>query len=129
MELEEAIKGLKDIIKGDKDCMESIASQVNNTENDEDYMHFKKEIESIETIVNAYKKEKARADKLEKEYSKMLTKLDEYKEESIPRELVEEKIEEINQEKEHYIDLLDDYNAQICDCITEELQEILKESK
>lgn len=31
----------------------------------------------IENLLNTYLKEKARADKLEKEYSKMLTKLDE----------------------------------------------------
>jgi len=32
---------------------------------------------AIETVINNYLKEKARADKLEKEYSKMLTILDE----------------------------------------------------
>jgi hypothetical protein len=33
--------------------------------------------QAIETVINNYLKEKARADKLEKEYSKMLTILDE----------------------------------------------------
>lgn len=35
------------------------------------------ENKAIETVINNYLKEKARADKLEKEYSKMLTILDE----------------------------------------------------
>lgn len=44
---------------------------------DEDIQYFKKEIQSIKNIVNNYLKEKARADKLEKEYSIMLSQLDE----------------------------------------------------
>lgn len=36
------------------------------------------EKQAIINIINAYKKEKARADKLEIDYSKMLTKLDKY---------------------------------------------------
>lgn len=48
-------------------------------DNDEDIQYFKKEIQSIENIVNNYLKEKARADKLEKEYSIMLSQLDERK--------------------------------------------------
>lgn len=46
-------------------------------DNDEDIQYYKKEIQSIKNIVNNYLKEKARADKLEKEYSAMLTKSDE----------------------------------------------------
>lgn len=45
------------------------------------------------------------------------------------KELVDKikaKIEEIENEKEHYIDLIDDYNAQICDCIIEVLQSLLE---
>ena len=74
--MEEDIKILEEIIKGDKECLEmDLKVNPNNTE---DIEHWKKEIRAIENIVNAYFREKARADKLEKEYSKMLTQIDEY---------------------------------------------------
>ena len=69
-------KILEDIIKGDEDCIKTISCGLNNQKNDEDVEHYKREIEAIINIVNLYKKEKARADKLEKEYSQMLTKID-----------------------------------------------------
>ena len=72
--IEEDMKILKEIIKGDEDCINAIYSQMKvKNDNDED----KKEIQSIKNIVNNYLKEKARADKLEKEYSIMLSQLDE----------------------------------------------------
>jgi len=73
-DIEEDIKILDEIIKGDEDCLK-IDLANNNTEDAE---HWEREIKAIKTIVNAYYREKARADKLEKEYSKMLTKIDEY---------------------------------------------------
>lgn len=72
----EIFKILEDIIKGDEDCIKTISCGLNNQKNDEDVEHYKREIEAITNIVNLYKKEKARADKLEKEYSQMLTKID-----------------------------------------------------
>lgn len=93
--IEEDMKILKEIIKGDEDCINAIYSQMKvKNDNDEDIQYFKKEIQSIKNIVNNSLKEKARADKLEKEYSKMLTKIDEYEVNYIPVSLVEEKIEE-----------------------------------
>lgn len=78
--IEEDMKILKEIIKGDEDCINAIYSQMKvKNDNDEDIQYFKKEIQSIENIVNNYLKEKARADKLEKEYSIMLSQLDERK--------------------------------------------------
>ena len=78
--IEEDMKILKKIIKGDEDCINAIYSQMKvKNDNDEDIQYFKKEIQSIENIVNNYLKEKARADKLEKEYSIMLSQLDERK--------------------------------------------------
>lgn len=62
--IEEDMKILKEIIKGDEDCINAIYSQMKvKNDNDEDIQYFKKE--------------KARADKLEKEYSIMLSQLDE----------------------------------------------------
>ena len=76
--IEEDMKILKEIIKGDEDCINAIYSQMKvKNDNDEDIQYFKKEIQSIKNIVNNYLKEKARADKLEKEYSIMLSQLDE----------------------------------------------------
>lgn len=76
--IEEDMKILERIIKGDEDCINSIYSQMKvKDDNDEDIQYYKKEIQSIKNIVNNYLKEKARADKLEKEYSAMLTKSDE----------------------------------------------------
>ena len=76
--IKEDIKTLEEIIKGDEDCINAIYSQMKvKNDNDEDIQYFKKEIQSIKNIVNNYLKEKARADKLEKEYSAMLTESDE----------------------------------------------------
>lgn len=76
--IEEDMKILEGIIKGDEDCINAIYSQMKvKNANDEDIQYYKKEIQSIKNIVDNYLKEKARADKLEKEYSAMLTKLDE----------------------------------------------------
>lgn len=76
--IEEDMKILEGIIKGDEDCINAIYSQMKvKNDNDEDIQYYKKEIQSIKNIVNNYLKEKARADKLEKEYSAMLTELDE----------------------------------------------------
>lgn len=68
--IEEDIKILEEIIKGDEDCINAIYSQMKvKNDNDEDIQYYKKEIQSIKNIVDNYLKEKARADKLEKEYS------------------------------------------------------------
>lgn len=78
MKIEEDMKILEGIIKGDEDCINAIYSQMKvKNDNDEDIQYYKKEIQSIKNIVNNYLKEKARADKLEKEYSAMLTESDE----------------------------------------------------
>ncbi len=76
--IKEDMKILEGIIKGDEDCIDAIYSQMKvKNDNDEDIQYYKKEIQSIKNIVDNYLKEKARADKLEKEYSAMLTELDE----------------------------------------------------
>ena len=76
--IEEDMKILEGIIKGDEDCINAIYSQMKvKNDNDEDIRYYKKEIQSIKNIVDNYLKEKARADKLEKEYSAMLTESDE----------------------------------------------------
>lgn len=101
--IEEDMKILEGIIKGDEDCINAIYSQMKvKNDNDEDIQYYKKEIQSIKNIVDKHLKEKARADKLEKEYSKMLTKIDEYEVNYIPVSLVEEKIEELIKEGRHY---------------------------
>lgn len=71
--IEENIKILGETIKGDEDCLRIDLAN----DNTEDVEHWKREIEAIKAVVNSYYREKARADKLEKEYSKMLTKIDE----------------------------------------------------
>lgn len=97
--IEENIKILEGIIKGDEDCINAIYSQMKvKNDNNEDIQYYKKEIQSIKNIVDNYLKEKARADNLEKEYSKMLTKIDEYEVNYIPVSLVEETIEEYKNE-------------------------------
>ena len=74
----EDMKILEGIIKGDEDCINAIYSQMKvKNANDEDIQYYKKEIQSIKNIVDKHLKEKARADKLEKEYSAMLTESDE----------------------------------------------------
>lgn len=78
--IKENMKILEGIIKGDEDCINAIYSQMKvKNDNDEDIQYYKKEIQSIKNIVDNYLKEKARADKLEKEYSIMLSQLDERK--------------------------------------------------
>ena len=65
MEIEEALDRLKRII------------DITYTEKFKNFTFMYQDTEAIETVTNNYLKEKARADKLEKEYSKMLTILDE----------------------------------------------------
>lgn len=101
--IEEDMKILEGIIKGDEDCINAIYSQMKvKNANDEDIQYYKKEIQSIKNIVDKHLKEKARADKLEKEYSKMLTKIDEYEVNYIPVSLVEEKIKRKKEYKLKY---------------------------
>lgn len=72
--IEEDIKILEEIIKGDESCINAIYSQMKvKNDNDEYIQYYKKEIQSIRNIIDNYLKEKARADKLEesiKEYFK-----------------------------------------------------------
>ncbi len=131
--IEEDMKILEGIIKGNEDCINAIYSQMKvKNDNDEDIQYYKKEIQSIKNIVDKYLKEKARADKLEKEYSKMLTKIDEYEVNYIPVSLVEEKIEELNKQLEE--DLQDEIKVNsnrfiiICQC-KNCLQELLEKEK
>ena len=112
--IEEDMKILKEIIKGDEDCINAIYSQMKvKNDNDEDIQYFKKEIQSIKNIVNNYLKEKARADKLEKEYSIMLSQLDE-REINYKRVLKEnEELKADNYELNNRInDLLDNISIQ-----------------
>lgn len=122
--IEEDMKILKEIIKGDEDCINAIYSQMKvKNDNDEDIQYFKKEIQSIKNIVNNYLKEKARADKLEKEYSIMLSQLDE-REINYKRILKEnEELKADNYELNNRInDLLDNISIQKVKDKIEELE-------
>lgn len=106
--IEEDIKILEEIIKGDEDCINAIYSQMKvKNDNDEDIQYYKKEIKSIRNIVDNYLKEKARADKLEKEYSAMLTETDEnecdYKRVLKENEEYKNAINVVNKEKADWI--------------------------
>lgn len=95
--IEEDIKILDEIIKGNEDCLKiDLANQ-----NIEDAKHWTREIQAIETVTNAYYREKARADKLEKEYSKMLTKIDEYEADDKANKY-DSLVEKIKQKKRHF---------------------------
>lgn len=113
--IEEDMKILEGIIKGDEDCINAIYSQMKvKTDNDEDIQYYKKEIQSIKNIVDNYLKEKARADKLEKEYSAMLTESDEnecdYKrvlkenEELKKSKITYEKVRDIQEKNKNIVD-------------------------
>lgn len=122
--IEEDMKILKEIIKGDEDCINAIYSQMKvKNDNDEDIQYFKKEIQSIKNIVNNYLKEKARADKLEQEYSIMLSQLDE-REINYKRVLKEnEELKADNYELNNRInDLLDNISIQKVKDKIEELE-------
>lgn len=145
--IEEDMKILEGIIKGDEDCINAIYSQMKvKNDDDEDIQYYKKEIQSIKNIVDNYLKEKARADKLEKEYSAMLTKSDEdecdYKRvlkeneeltisnKEIDKECsrLEKKEVELINENEHYKDLI--YALETYYDITEkDLEECMKNDR
>ncbi|MCI8700041.1 MAG: hypothetical protein HFJ47_01705 [Clostridia bacterium] len=103
MNKEQAIKILEDIKDGSNICL-TIELEREEKDNEE-IEHYKNEVKAIETIINSHNKEKARADKLEKEYSKMLTKLDEYEarlqeyENSITEEVIKDLIETIKDKR------------------------------
>ena len=155
--IEEDMKILEGIIKGDEDCINAIYSQMKvKNDNDEDIQYYKKEIQSIKNIVDNYLKEKARADKLEKEYSAMLTESDEnecdYKrvlkenetlkaftksifdgdieKEYISVQKVKDKIEELKQEKKKYGNcLIEMYEDELVNRDIKILQELLESEK
>jgi hypothetical protein len=156
--IEENMKILEGIIKGDEDCINAIYSQMKvKNDNDEDIQYYKKEIQSIKNIVDNYLKEKARADKLEKEYSAMLTESDEnecdYKRvlkeneelkadnyelnnrisdllDNIPVQEVKDKIEELKQEKKKYGNcLIEMYEDELVNRDIKILQELLEGRK
>ena len=156
--IEEDMKILEGIIKGDEDCINAIYSQMKvKNDNDEDIQYYKKEIQSIKNIVDNYLKEKARADKLEKEYSAMLTESDEnecdYKRvlkeneelkadnyesnnrindllDNIPVQEVKDKIEELKQEKKKYGNcLIEMYEDELVNRDIKILQELLEGRK
>ena len=113
--IKEDMKILEGIIKGDEDCINAIYSQMKvKNDNDEDIQYYKKEIQSIKNIVDNYLKEKARADKLEKEYSAMLTESDEnecdYKrvlkenEELKKSKITYEKVRDIQEKNKNIVD-------------------------
>ena len=155
--IKEDMKILEGIIKGDEDCINAIYSQMKvKNDNDEDIQYYKKEIQSIKNIVDNYLKEKARADKLEKEYSAMLTESDEnecdYKrvlkenetlkaftksifdgdieKEYISVQKVKDKIEELKQEKKKYGNcLIEMYEDELVNRDIKILQELLESEK
>ena len=157
--IKEDMKILEGIIKGDEDCINAIYNQMKvKTDNDEDIQYYKKEIQSIKNIVDNYLKEKARADKLEKEYSAMLTESDEnecdYKrvlkeneelkenyinaqasanmvfDKVIPTQKVKDKIEELKQEKKKYGNcLIEMYEDELVNRDIKILQKLLEGRK
>lgn len=66
--IEEDIKILEEIIKGDEDCINAIYSQMKvKNDNDEDIQYYKKEIQAIQHILSDYKrvlKENEKKDKI-----------------------------------------------------------------
>lgn len=78
MELEEAIEKLLELKKGNEEVINT-ESKIFHKSNDEDTQHYKDEIEAIEIVINDSLKNKARADKMEKDYSKALTRIDKLK--------------------------------------------------
>lgn len=123
--IEEDIKILGEIIKGDEDCLRTDLAN-NNTE---DVEHWKKEIEAIKAVVNAYYREKARADKLEKEYSKMLTKIDEYEtdDKANKYDALVEKIKETF--KKRRLKVLQENKEPEHDIVLKALQELIPEEE
>ena len=129
--IEEDMKILEGIIKGDEDCINAIYSQMKvKNDNDEDIQYYKKEIQSIKNIVDNYLKEKARADKLEKEYSAMLTESDEN--ECDYKRVLKENEEwqkAYQEEKDEQFELIQNTNNTIktANIVIKDLQEKLKE--
>ena len=44
----------------------------------------------------------------------------------VSKDKIKAKIEEVKEEKEHYLEINDEYNAQRCDCIIEEYDSLLE---
>ena len=44
----------------------------------------------------------------------------------VDKDKIKAKIEEIKEERRHYLEINDEYNAQICDCIIEEYKSLLE---
>ena len=133
--MEEDIKILEEIIKGDEYCIQAIYNHNEKQKYNEEYediQHYKKEIKSVKNIINSYNKEKSRADKLEKDYSKSLTKIDKLEADlysansiiseqidiinnSVSKDKIKEKIKELNKG-------IKEFKEYVADSIGEERQ-------
>lgn len=93
---------------------------------------FLTDITTVETIVNGYLREKARADKLEQEYSKALTKIDEYECDFISKDEIRQKIKELN-DNISYLSKFEDWknkeytNKDVIENCIQVLEELLEE--
>ena len=111
--IEEDMKILEGIIKGDEDCINAIYSQMKvKNDNDEDIQYYKNEKQSIKNIVNNYLKEKeysamlTELDEDECDYKRVLKENEELKEEVISVQIVKDKIKkEIKYHEKNILDL------------------------
>ena len=76
--IEEDMKILEGIIKGDEDCINAIFSQMKvKNDNDEDIQYYKKEIQAIQHILSDYKRVLKENEQLRTEVNSLKRKLKE----------------------------------------------------
>ena len=82
-----------------------------------------KQSKEIEELKEKNRQEKIRIVQLENEITARIEDVNQY---YTPNDKIKAKIEEIKEEKRHYLEINDEYNAQICDCIIEEYESLLE---
>ena len=86
---------------------------------------------AIQTILNLIEKQSKEIEELKdmkKELTERVLRLesDKFWDNVVSKAKIKAKIEEITEEKEHYLEMNDEYNVQICDCIIEEYKSLLE---
>ncbi len=141
--IEEDIKILENIIKGNEDCISAIYSQMKvKNDNDEDIQYYKKEIQAIQNVLSDYKRVLKENEKLKLYNNSITSELEqmttekfkngwfhqsEFKGLILPKK-VKDKIEHYQKLQDNYIEKYDETNEGLQAMISA-LQELINERK
>lgn len=84
------------------------------------------DIEQFDIVLNLTERQQKEIEELKEENEKYKNPPFFDEDKYTENDKIKAKIEEVKEEKEHYLEINDEYNAQICDCIIEEYESLLE---